>query len=285
MNDHRLERLIALAEGSGHGRVEITSPPLTHATGTVVRMAGNGTSLIGKIHRSRTHHEHEVRAYRDWTSHLADATPELLAGNPDLPGIVITAVPGQPLDELDLSPAAEHTAYHHAGRILRALHQIPVAGTATAITSYLAARAEHWISCVTGHLTADEVQLIRDHMRQLTRLTTARVAACHLDFQPRNLLWHPEHDLRLIDFEHARIDLAARDLIRLATRHLPDRPDLHTAFFTGYGPLSTSDRAVLTHCTALEAATTLAYGLRHDDALLTRHARTLLDTLGAPESR
>lgn len=278
-SDNQPDRLVALAEHAGFRRVTITAPPLTHATGTVVRLIADDTHLIGKIHRAPTRHDQEVRSYREWAPHLAGRTPELLASDPRLPGILLTTVAGTPLDELALPAGEEQAAFQQAGHLLAALHQIPVTGDPARITGQLAERAEYWITELGGYLTSRQARLIRDHMRELTNLTTVRVTACHLDFQPRNLLWHPDHGLHLIDFEHARVDLAARDLVRLATRYWSDRPDLRAAFLDGYGPISASDTAALHHCTALDAATTLAYGIRHAATALITRAHTLLDTL------
>jgi Ser/Thr protein kinase RdoA (MazF antagonist) len=120
---------------------------------------------------------------------------------------------------------------------------------------------------------------VREHLHQLSNLTAARVAACHLDFQPRNLLWHTDQQVRVIDFENSREDLAARDLARLATRTWPHRSDLKAAFLDGYGPLDTTDTAVLQHVTALEAVTSLAYGLRTGDDDLVHIGQGLLADL------
>src|SRR5439155_24912796 len=78
---------------------------------------------------------------------------------------------------------------------------------------------------------------------------------CHLDFPPRNLLRAPEGAVAVIDFEHARYDLAARDLVRLASRIWPNRPDLEDAFLATYGPLTELDRQVIEHCTHLDRLT------------------------------
>jgi len=62
--------------------------------------------------------------------------------------------------------------------------------------------------------------------------------------------------MRLIDYEHARYDLAARDLVRLATRVWPRRPDLKESFlFFTYGELDDLDLAVIEHVTYLDALT------------------------------
>ncbi|WP_116051386.1 phosphotransferase enzyme family protein [Amycolatopsis palatopharyngis] len=276
---HPLTQLQRLAETTLHITVTITTPALTHATGTVARLRAGDTDLIGKIHRTPALHQREVHAYRTWTPHLGDAVPRLVAVAPELPGIVITAVPGAPLDTLSLSAAEEREAHRAAGRILRRLHALPNSTPAEEIARYLATRGEHWLSQLTSHLTRHDTDLVREHLHQLSSLTIARVAACHLDFQPRNLLWHTDHQVRVIDFENSREDLAARDLARLATRTWPHRPDLKTAFLDGYGPLDTTDTAVLHHVTALEAVTSLAYGLRTRDSHLVHIGQGLLAEL------
>ncbi|MFD6771075.1 phosphotransferase family protein [Micromonospora chalcea] len=80
---------------------------------------------------------------------------------------------------------------------------------------------------------------------------------CHLDFMPRNMIHGDDGILRLIEFEHSRYDLPARDLVRLATRIWPHRPDLRDSFLHEYGHPSALDREVLEHCAHLDALTTL----------------------------
>ncbi|BEL05814.1 hypothetical protein Q0Z83_040050 [Actinoplanes sichuanensis] len=81
---------------------------------------------------------------------------------------------------------------------------------------------------------------------------------CHLDFTVRNLIAQPNGDLAIIDFEHSRRDPATRDLVRLATRTWPPRPDLEEAFLYGYGPLSDLDRQIIEHSAHLDALTAIA---------------------------
>jgi hypothetical protein len=100
-----LIQLQRLAETTLHTTVTITTPALTHATGTVARLRAGDTDLIGKIHRTPALHQREVHAYRTWTPHLGGAVPRLVAVAPELPGIVITAVSGEPLDTLSLAAA------------------------------------------------------------------------------------------------------------------------------------------------------------------------------------
>jgi Ser/Thr protein kinase RdoA (MazF antagonist) len=77
-----------------------------------------------------------------------------------------------------------------------------------------------------------------------------------VDFTPRNLLCDAQGGVSMIDFEHARYDLAARDLVRLSDRVWRGRPDLPDAFFTGYGLLSDFDCSVIEHCIYLDTLIT-----------------------------
>ncbi|ASU79133.1 hypothetical protein CDG81_13490 [Actinopolyspora erythraea] len=279
MTQEPIDQLRRLAETTLRTAVEITTAKVEHATGTLARMRAGDIGLIGKIHRTSTLHKREAYAYHNWTPYLGDAAPRLIAIAPELPGIVVTAVPGKPLHTVPLSSENERDAHRDAGRILRTLHQLPSHAASHEITTYLAERGEHWLNQLTNHLAPHDTDLVHSHLQALTTLTTARVSPCHLDFQPRNLLWHVDNRTRVIDFENSREDLAARDLTRLATRIWPQRPDLESAFLEGYGPLDETDTAVLRHVTALEAVTTLAYGLRNNEPDLADVGRSLLTDL------
>ncbi|HEY2265353.1 MAG TPA: NUDIX domain-containing protein [Streptosporangiaceae bacterium] len=90
---------------------------------------------------------------------------------------------------------------------------------------------------------------------------------CHLDFQPRNWLIGRQGGVSVVDFEHARIDLPARDLVCLRFRLWPGRPDLRDAFLDGYGgPLSPAEDRLTWHLGALDALTAFARGYENADA-------------------
>lgn len=278
-NQDPLSHLRRLAETTLETPVTISTRPVEHATGTVVWLQAGDRILVGKVHRTSSLHQREVDAYRNWTLHLNDAAPQLIGVAPELPGIILTAVPGTPLDSITLGPPEQQEAHRSAGRLLRLLHSLPTDTPTGEITHYLADRGEYWLGQLSSRLTHDDRELVREHLHQLATLTDARVAACHLDFQPRNLLWHTDRHIRVIDFENSKEDLAARDLARFATRIWPHAPDLEAAFLDGYGQLDATDTAVLHHVTALEAVTSLAYGLRNGDEELTRIGRGLLANL------
>lgn len=84
---------------------------------------------------------------------------------------------------------------------------------------------------------------------------------CHLDFQPRNWLIGKPGEVSLIDFEHTRTDLPARDFVRLWFRVWATRPDLREAFLDGYGrPLTQAEDQLIWHLGAIDALTALARG-------------------------
>jgi Ser/Thr protein kinase RdoA (MazF antagonist) len=211
--------------------------------------------VIVKPHRSRQRHTQEVHAYQTWVPTLGDRAPRLLAATDDPPAIVITAVPGVPLDQRRLAPEAEQDAYRQAGRLLKTLHAAGPPRLKPDWTTWLAERSEYWICQAGDRITPSYQAEVRAHMRALQALAPLPTVPCHLDFMPRNMIHDDDGLLRLIDFEHSRYDLPARDLVRVATRIWPLRPDLHTSFLDEYGQLGVVDREVLEHCAHLDALT------------------------------
>jgi len=211
--------------------------------------------VIVKPHRSRQRHTQEIHAYQTWVPALGDRAPRLLATTDDPPAIVITAVPGVPLDQRRLAPEAEQHAYRQAGRLLKTLHAAEPPRLEPDWTTWLAERAEYWIHQAGDRITPTRRAEVRAHMRALQDLAPLPAVPCHLDFMPRNMIHSDDGVVRLIDFEHGRYDLPARDLVRLVTRIWPLRPDLRGSFLEEYGQLGAIDREVLKNCAHLDALT------------------------------
>jgi thiamine kinase-like enzyme len=126
-------------------------------------------------------------------------------------------------------------------------------------------------------LSTAEQHLVRCHVAALADLPLPAGVPCHLDYQPHNWLIDHTGVLRIVDFEHARVDTAARDLVRLAFRHWPGQPDRRAAFLDGYGrDLTQSERRLLTHCAALDAVTSLARAHETKNPTLAEHGRATL---------
>ncbi|WP_306345211.1 phosphotransferase enzyme family protein, partial [Rhizomonospora bruguierae] len=235
----------------------VTSHP-GHAGTRVLRAstAAHGDVIV-KIHRGLERHHQEVHAYRTWVPALGDRAPQLLATTDDPPAIVITAVAGVPLAERQLGREAEQSVYRQAGELLKTLHAAGPPRLEPDWTARLAERAEYWIHQAGDRITAARRAEVRAHMRALQELAPLPALPCHLDFMPRNMLYSDDGVVRLVDFEHSRFDLPARDLVRLATRVWPHRPDLRASFLHTYGQLSAADDAVLEHCAHFDLLTSL----------------------------
>jgi hypothetical protein len=78
---------------------------------------------------------------------------------------------------------------------------------------------------------------------------------CHRDLHPRNWLWDGAR-LVVFDFEHSAPDLGALDWVRV-----PER----AALIEGYGGLKMQEEQALFIAGVVNAAGTLAWGLRHND--------------------
>ncbi|GAA3397537.1 hypothetical protein GCM10020369_78130 [Cryptosporangium minutisporangium] len=181
--------------------------------------------------------------------------PELVAVSTDQPAIVVTAYSGLQLSEARIERSQEVGAYRQAGELLRQFHGAGPPWHEPDLTVWLAERGEYWLSRGLDILTAAEVADVRAHLQELTGLGPIPPVPCHLDFMPRNLLVRPDGEVGVIDFEHSRYDLAARDLVRLASRIWASRPDLEAAFLAGYGALDDRDGQIIAHCTPLDSVT------------------------------
>ncbi|MGH3155505.1 MAG: phosphotransferase enzyme family protein [Streptosporangiaceae bacterium] len=239
----------------------------------VVRVRdARGQEFVVKQHGSRAKHDREVHAYQRWTAALGSSSPRIIAADSTAMAIVITALPGEPCSE-------EYTtaAHHQAGALLRRLHDAEPPRDLPWFPGWLDDRVRHWTSQADNLLSAEDHAIIDGHLSALARVGVPRGVPCHLDFQPRNWLLDTSGNLALIDFEHARTDLPARDFVRLRFRVWASRPDLREAFFVGYGRrLTDAEDEVVWHLGALDALTALARGRQTGDpALITSGHATL----------
>jgi Ser/Thr protein kinase RdoA (MazF antagonist) len=234
-----------------------------HDQTSVLRAATRDGEVIVKVHRGRERYERERHAYHHWVPALGEQAPRLLAEIDDPPAIIVTALSGSPLAELDLPSDIEQDVFGQAGALLSAWHSAEPARDMPNMTAWLADRGEQWLALAGPILSGREQADIRAHLRDLAALGSLPAVPCHLDFTPRNLLCEPHGVVRVIDFEHARYDLAARDLVRLADRIWRNRPDLEDAFLARYGALSELDRQVIEHCTHLDALTAAVRATGH----------------------
>jgi Ser/Thr protein kinase RdoA (MazF antagonist) len=103
------------------------------------------------------------------------------------------------------------------------------------MTGWLAHRGEEWLRLAQPVLPREQLAEIRSHLQALAQLAPIAAVACHLDCAPRNLLRSPAGVISIIDFEHARYDLAAR-ATSCACPATSGRPGLEEAFCRGTAP-------------------------------------------------
>ena len=184
-----------------------------------------------------------LRFYRELAPRLHAAgarTPELLEVHGDY--LLCTWHPGAP------DPGI--SAHQAAGRWLRTLHGLDgVPHDPLPLERALAKR----ITALLPQLP--EVYRAALAALDLRPLAGVRRVWCHKDLHPRNWLWDGR-ELVVLDFEHAAPDLGALDWVRV-----PER----AALLEGYGGIKEKEEPVLFIADMLDAAGTLAWGLRHED--------------------
>ncbi|MEV7989526.1 aminoglycoside phosphotransferase family protein [Micromonospora sp. NPDC085948] len=249
------EMLMAICKRTLDPRARFIAVHAGHDSTIALRARTVAGTVIVKAHRSPDRHHREVHAYQHWTTALGDCAPRLIAVCDDPLAIIVTAFPGRMLAETTLSPPHEASAHRQAGELLHRLHHATPHQAELTMTLTIAERGEHWLHQAKAFMPTSRQAEIRAHLRALARLPPIPAVPCHLDFMPRNMILQPDRRLAVIDFEHSRYDLAARDLVRLADRIWPTRPDLEKAFLDGYGQLTDLDRQVIEHCTHLDRLT------------------------------
>jgi len=237
--------------------------------------AADGREYIAKQHSAAEKHRREVHAYRHWAPALGPSAPRLVAVDQATMTVLITALPGQLVEG-----AGDAASHRQAGGLLRSFHDVEPLRPLDSFQHWLISRIARWREQCLPLLSARERQVIDQHLAMLHGLGAPPGGPCHLDYQPRN--WVTDHagTLRVIDFEHARIDLQARDLVRLYFRCWPSHPGLREAFLDGYGrPLTDQEDRWIRCCGAIDVLTALVRGAQADDAAMTAHGRATLRQL------
>jgi Ser/Thr protein kinase RdoA (MazF antagonist) len=250
---------------------------VTAIMGTAVArvIAASGAEFVIKQHGSRAKHDREVHAYRHWTRGLGPSAPELVVIDDPAMIIITTALPGEPCP-------GERTAdtFRQAGALLRRFHDMEPPIELPWFRDWVQDRGRHWTGQARTLLSDADTGVVASHLAALCDGPVLRGSPCHLDFQPRNWLVSQSGDVSLIDFEHSRIDLTARDFVRLRFRVWAARPDLQDAFFDGYGrPLTKDEDELVWHLGALDALTALVRGHQTGDQELTASGLATLQQL------
>nr|WP_301540371.1 phosphotransferase [Streptomyces sp. NRRL S-31] len=242
--------------------------------------AHGGTWYV-KVHQNDRFHVREVRAYRTWATALGAAAPRLVAPDPALRAVVVTAVPGRPLHGAVLSVAEGRAVFRRLGTLTRLIHDSAPARPAPAGTTPETARADRHLTEARAHLAPGDEEFVRELLDRDAVLPPPPWVETHGDLQPRNVLRAEDGTLALIDFERAAPGPAVRDLVRLGDAWA-GRPDLHEAYFDGYGrqPTAAEERRLETD-SALDAVSGIRFGIAHGDPELVERGRRTLARLRA----
>ncbi|MDF1523182.1 MAG: phosphotransferase [Trueperaceae bacterium] len=259
-----------------------------HAASAVARVtADDGRVAYLKRHRQPRKHRQERAALRAWAPAVA-GTPRLLAATTTpAPALLLSPVPGVLVPE---APTIDGAAVHAAaGSWLRAWHDQPFRDDDPMPPhEALLARLDGWAERAGAALTGGAVAAVRAQLAALAAADLRRIP-CHRDFGPRNWLWEAratgDAGFGVIDFEHARPDVAWVDVLKLVDGAWLARPDLAEAFWRGYGRRPTpSDEAVIDALRALHAVGTIAWARAHDDPAFEGAGRATLARLGIDAS-
>lgn len=207
--------------------------------------------------------EQAGRALRTWAPKLGVSVPAILDERPALRARLLGHVEGEAVSTL--AGAERERALAATGRALAALHALPIDdGDPVSLEQALGLRyaAARGALHRAGHPSLARLAPL------LPPMPAARRVPCHRDIRPANLLWDGRC-LGLIDWEHARPDLAELDLVRLEAA---DRAQVAGS----YGSLDPHRLAVALQ---LHGAVSMAWGVRHGVARWTAAGVAALDEL------
>jgi phosphotransferase family enzyme len=285
--DHALENLCQVALGDWRFLEEHT----TQRPGSHVWRVKNsaGLEFVAKRHLTQQKHQREGHAYRQWVPTLAERAPRLIQSDPGIPGIIMTAIPGQQAADATAGPSSqpgrEADHHHQAGELLRHLHTTAPGAVSPETPSTLTQRLENWMPRARLILTAEELALVARSTADLADADTLPLVPCHLDYQPRNWVIDANGVLRILDFEHARLEVDIRDFVRLEFRHWTARPDLREAFYDGYGlSLQDRDSSLLNACAAMDSVTAIVRGKTSNNPMLAARGYETLHQIRAAGS-
>jgi Ser/Thr protein kinase RdoA (MazF antagonist) len=255
-----------------------------------------------KSHKQKAKFEQELRAYLEFVPHALEIKPRLLTYEEALQVMLLSAVPGELVDDLalkqkdseDFINESQKTdlltkflgkkqltdIYEQAGQFLRSYHDAPYQDTETpSVEEAVWLRAESWLKRAEPYVAAKDIDWVSGQVKEvLPALKTMRRVPCHRDYTGRNWLWHEK--LYVIDFEHSRPDVWLFDLEKLWSEVWLERPELKEAFMKGYDySVTIEDEAILKGYTALSCITKIAWSLELNDQEYAQWGRRMLEHL------
>jgi Ser/Thr protein kinase RdoA (MazF antagonist) len=236
-----------------------------------------------KNHRQAVKFDQELRVFQEVLPYVLKVTPSLLAYDKLQHTMLLSAVPGELVDDLIEQQNIhnrELEIYYQAGQFLRSYHGAPYEDTEPpSLEEAFWLRSESWLARAKPYVALRDIEWVREKVREmLPALRVLKRVPCHRDYTGRNWLWHDK--LYVIDFEHSRPDVWLVDLERLMNEVWPTSPELKEAFLSGYGrTLTVDDEALAFGNSALTAITRIVWSLEHDDQDYAEMGRKILEHL------
>ena len=244
--------------------------------------AVGGRSALLKEPASRRKHAQEAHALAEWSPTIAGVLPRLLGERRDPDALLIESLPGLPGDRALGSWELEVAAHRAAGAAIGRLHAVAEPDEdPMPLSEALPQRLERWLSRAEPLSPARREEL-RSAFGDGSEFSGLARVPCHRDLEPRNWLVELDENrlraLRLIDLEHARLDCALSDFVKLECGAWRGRPELREEFLEGCGgPLSDEDEDRLRRLVLLHLVATLVRATEDDAPDRARDALAQLD--------
>lgn len=238
------------------GRVEVAADETREHPGlraAAFRLRSSGGDCYVKIHRDVEHWHSEVHAYERWTPAFGPYAPQLLAVRPVEPlAILISALPGIPMEQVSLEPDQVWAVWRSAGEALAAWHAheegrwfgacrrdgAPAGMAWFDPLEHLSAGFERWLipGLKAGWLSTQEEATVRAALALLPAFSGERPLPCHRDYGPANwLVTESGAWAGVIDFEFSAWDARAAEFTRYPNWDWIDHPERVEALLRGYG--------------------------------------------------
>ncbi|MFJ2841662.1 phosphotransferase family protein [Streptomyces griseofuscus] len=223
-----------------------------------------------------------MSALRGWVPGLGPAAPRLVAADPQLRAVVLTAVGGRSLHGATYAPEQQRRIFHRIGQLAAAIHTS--APPRAAVGTLPLGKLERHLDGVRAHLAPGDEEFIRVTAEKAAGLPALEAVPTHGDLQLRNLRWDEDADvLYVIDFERSEEGPAIRDFVRLSDAW-HGRPDLRQAVTDGYGRHFTrEEQAQLAALCVLDSVSGTSYDAAHGDPELVERGRRTLARLRAAQ--
>lgn len=252
----------------------------------------DGTSFYLKRHEHYRHYEAEKVALQKWAPKIKQSarwsTPGVFADSTELGALILQELPGEVMEDTQLSLDDEIEIYRTAGWLASQVHSLDVDPyEAGPPRLYDSATMQGFIEGAVPYLDAATLQWAAQVTSVDGLFDGLAVVPTHSDFSPRNWLVHGSQDgpvLGLIDWERARPSYWLEDTQRMATGHWLNRTELRDAFMSGYGrtpahALTPKEERQLKLICLGNALATVSWATEHDDTEFAQFGRMTLERL------